>query len=191
MADEPHDPGETPITPMPQAPDLPQVPRFHLIEKLGEGGFAVVYRALQQEPVRREVAVKVLKAQVASEHVLARFETERQTLARMEHPGIARLWDAGRTAEGQPFFAMELVRGEPVTSYCKVHALGLHERLALFIAVSEAVQHAHEKGVLHRDLKPSNLLAFESEGEHAVKIIDFGIAKALEVTCDDEPMQGR
>jgi WD40 repeat protein/tRNA A-37 threonylcarbamoyl transferase component Bud32 len=190
MADEPKELLETQITPMPQALDLPQVPRFQLIEKLGEGGFAVVYRALQREPVRREVAVKVLKAQVASGHVLARFETERQTLARMEHPGIARLWDTGRTAEGQPFFAMELVRGEPVTSYCKVHALGLRERLTLFIAVCEAVQHAHEKGVLHRDLKPSNLLAFESEGEHAVKIIDFGIAKALEVTRDDEPETG-
>lgn len=190
MADEPDELGEPQITPAPQALDLPQVSRFHLIEKLGEGGFAVVYRALQKEPVRREVAVKVLKAQVASEHVLARFETERQTLARMEHPGIARLWDAGRTMEGQPFFAMELVRGEPITSYCKAHALGLHKRLRLFIAVCEAVQHAHEKGVLHRDLKPSNLLAFESEGEHAVKIIDFGIAKALEVTLDDEPDTG-
>ena len=190
MADEPSDPAETQITPAPQALDLPQMPRFHLIEKLGEGGFAVVYRALQREPVRREVAVKVLKAQVASEHVLARFETERQTLARMEHPGIARLWDAGRTAEGQPFFAMELVRGEPVTSYYKNHALSLHERLRLFIAICEAVQHAHEKGVLHRDLKPSNLLAFESDGQHAVKIIDFGIAKALEVTCEDEPSTG-
>ena len=190
MTDEPDEPLEPPVIPPPQAVGLPQVPRFQLIEKLGEGGFAVVYRALQREPVRREVAVKVLKAQVATEHVLARFETERQTLARMEHPGIARLWDAGRTQDGQPFFAMELVRGEPITTFCQAGSLGLHERLALFVAVCEAVQHAHEKGVLHRDLKPSNLLAFGSVGDCTVKIIDFGIAKALEVTLDDEPATG-
>ena len=191
LTEDEDDPLETQITPMPMAPDLPKVPRFHLIEKLGEGGFAVVYRALQKEPVRRDAAVKVLKAQVATEHVLARFETERQTLARMEHPGIARLWDAGRTEEGQPFFAMELVRGEPITSYCKLHGLGLPERLELFIAVCEAVQHAHEKGVLHRDLKPSNILAYSTEdGGREAKIIDFGIAKALEVTHDDETTTG-
>ncbi len=177
---------ETEITPPPAVGDMPRVPRHSMIEKIGEGGFANVYRALQREPVRREVAIKVLKSQVASYHVLARFETERQTLARMEHPGIARLWDSGVTMHGQPFFAMELVRGEPVTMFCERLKLGLEERLDLFCSICEAVQHAHEKGVLHRDLKPSNILVSGSGDERAVKIIDFGIAKALEATPDTD-----
>ncbi len=167
------------------ASPLPEVPRFQLWNKLGEGGFAIVYRAEQLEPVRREVAVKVLKREVSSHDVLARFEAERQTLARMDHPGIARLWDAGQTSAGQPYFAMELVHGLPVTSYAKSKNLGMRERLELFTEVCDAVQHAHEKGVLHRDIKPANLLVSEVNGKRRVKVIDFGIAKALEILPDE------
>jgi WD40 repeat protein/tRNA A-37 threonylcarbamoyl transferase component Bud32 len=184
LMDEPDVEAETEITPAPAAGDMPRVPRHSMIEKIGEGGFANVYRAMQREPVRREVAIKVLKPQIASYHVLARFETERQTLARMEHPGIARLWDSGVTMHGQPFFAMELVRGEPVTAYCEKNHLMLDERLQIFCSICDAVQHAHEKGVLHRDLKPSNILVAGAGSERVVKIIDFGIAKALELSPD-------
>ncbi|MFN0075294.1 MAG: protein kinase domain-containing protein [Prosthecobacter sp.] len=177
---------ETVITPAPPSGTMPRLPRYSMIEKLGEGGFANVYRAQQREPVRREVAVKVLKPNVATFNVLARFEAERQTLARMEHPGIARLWDSGVTMHGQPFFAMELVRGEPVTAYCSRYELDLRQRLEIFISICDAVQHAHEKGVLHRDLKPSNILVAGIGSEREVKIIDFGIAKALEVTPETE-----
>ncbi len=177
-------------TPPPSPPSrLPVVPRFTLIELIGEGGFAEVYRARQTEPVVREVAVKLLKGQMATADVLLRFEVERKTLARMEHPGIARLWDAGLTEAGQPFFAMELVRGEPVTRFCDLQHLDLHQRLEILRHICEAVQHAHEKGVLHRDLKPSNILVANGE----VKIIDFGIAKAMSVdleTSDSVPVTG-
>ncbi|MBK8093329.1 MAG: protein kinase [Verrucomicrobiaceae bacterium] len=167
-------------------PGLPRLPRHTLQEKIGEGGFANVYRALQREPVRRETAVKVLKPQVTSANVLARFEMERQTLARMEHPGIARLWDSGVTEDGVPFFSMELVRGEPVTSFCERHKLPLDERLELFRQICDAVQHAHEKGVLHRDLKPSNILVAVDGDDWNVKVIDFGIAKVLETAASEE-----
>jgi len=186
LMEEPDPEAETQITEAPALGDMPRVPRHSMIEKIGEGGFANVYRALQREPVKREVAIKVLKPQIASYHVLARFETERQTLARMEHPGIARLWDSGVTMHGQPFFAMELVRGEPVTAYCENNHLTLDERLEIFRSICEAVQHAHEKGVLHRDLKPSNILVAGAGSERVVKIIDFGIAKALEVSPEAE-----
>lgn len=182
LMDESDVEAETEITPAPAAGDMPRVPRHSMIEKIGEGGFANVYRAMQREPVKREVAIKVLKPQIASYHVLARFETERQTLARMEHPGIARLWDSGVTMHGQPFFAMELVRGEPVTAYCENYHVTLDERLQIFCSICDAVQHAHEKGVLHRDLKPSNILVAGAGCERVVKIIDFGIAKALELS---------
>ncbi len=177
---------ETLIMTAPRIDSMPQVEQYLMLEKLGEGGFANVYRAQQLEPVRREVAVKVLKSNVATSHVLARFKAERQTLARMEHPGIARFWDSGVTKLGQPFFAMELVRGQPVTTYCERYKLGLKERLEVFMAICHAVQHAHEKGVLHRDLKPSNILVASSGAERVVKISDFGIAKALEKTPETE-----
>ena len=189
VADEEEDARAAEVTvdvPPQLASGMPVVPKYELIEVVGEGGFAIVYRALQREPVRREVALKVLRPQVVGDHVLGRFETERQTLARMEHPNIARLWDAGTTQDGRPFFAMELVRGEPVTSYCKTHALQLRERLEIFCTICAAVQHAHEKGVLHRDLKPSNILVARHGDEHEVKVIDFGIAKALETTNDSD-----
>ncbi|MCH6551304.1 MAG: protein kinase [Planctomycetes bacterium] len=150
-------------------------------EALGEGGFAVVYRAAQLAPVRREVALKIVKLGVDTRQVLARFRAEQQTLALMDHPGIARVLDAGVTRSGRPFFAMDLVRGgTPITRWCDQRRLTLRQRLELLIEVCHAVQHAHHKGVIHRDLKPSNILVTE-EGEP--KLLDFGIAKLL----DDGP----
>ncbi len=150
-------------------------------EALGEGGFAVVYRAAQLAPVRREVALKIVKLGVDTRQVLARFRAEQQTLALMDHPGIARVLDAGVTRSGRPFFAMDLVRGgTPITRWCDQRRLTLRQRLELLIEVCHAVQHAHHKGVIHRDLKPSNILVTEGEGGSQVKVIDFGIARAVE-----------
>jgi len=151
---------------------------YTLVELLGEGGFGSVYRAEQQHPIRREVALKIIKLGMDTRQVIARFESERQTLAMMEHPNIARVLDAGATAVGRPYFVMELVRGEPLTAYCRGHSLGIRERLELFIPVCRAVQHAHAKGVIHRDIKPSNILVSAPEGTAVPKVIDFGIAKA-------------
>jgi serine/threonine protein kinase len=155
-------------------------------ELLGEGGMASVYRAEQLEPVRREVALKVIKPGMDSRQVVARFESERQTLALLEHPHIARVYDAGTTSSGRPYFAMELVQGTTITRYCDDRKLEAHERVRLFIDVCEAVQYAHQKGVIHRDLKPSNILVAERDGKPTVKVIDFGIAKAVTATTTDE-----
>lgn len=149
-----------------------------LVEKIGEGGFSTVWRAEQEEPVRRTVAVKILKCGLDSEEWAARFAVELQALALMEHPNIARVFDAGATPQGRPFFVMELVRSETLTRYCDAHLLPLPERLRLFASICHAVQHAHQKGVIHRDLKPSNVLVALVDGEPVAKIIDFGIAKA-------------
>ncbi len=162
-----------------------RVGRYRLIEILGEGGFGVVWRAEQVEPVRREVAVKVIKPGMDSAAVIARFEAERQALAVMDHPCIARVLDGGTTGPeferpGLPYFVMELVRGEPITAFCDRHRLSVEERLTLFAEVCEAIQHAHMKGVIHRDVKPSNVLvAYDHEGRARPKVIDFGVAKAL------------
>lgn len=153
--------------------------RYELIEPLGEGGFGVVWRAQQHQPIQREVALKVIKPGLDSRDVIVRFETERQALALMDHPNIAAVLDAGTTADGRPYFVMELVHGTPITEFCDQRRLGLRERLKLFIPVCLAVQHAHQKAVLHRDLKPSNLLVTECDGQAVPKVIDFGIAKAL------------
>ena len=153
---------------------------YTLIRKLGEGGFGVVWLAEQQEPIRRQVAVKVIKSGMDSREVIARFETERQALALMDHPGIARVFDAGTTDGGRPYFVMELVKGIPITRYCDDNRLGIPARLRLFISVCRAVQHAHQKGVIHRDLKPSNIIVTVHDGVASPKIIDFGIAKATE-----------
>ena len=152
---------------------------YRTLEALGEGGMGEVYRAEQLHPLRRQVALKLIKAGMDTRQVLVRFELERQALARMDHPGIARVYDAGVTATGRPFFAMELVEGKPLTDFCDEQRLGITERVALFIRICGAVQHAHQRGVVHRDLKPSNLLARHADGQIDVKIIDFGIAKAL------------
>jgi tetratricopeptide (TPR) repeat protein/serine/threonine protein kinase len=152
---------------------------YELVEQIGEGGFGLVFLAEQQHPVRRQVAVKVLKPGLDSRQVIARFEAERQALALMDHPSIAKVLDAGETATGRPYFVMELFRGVPVTDYCDQHGLTSRQRLELFRAVCQAVQHAHQKGLIHRDLKPSNVLVALHDGAAAVKVIDFGIAKAL------------
>jgi serine/threonine protein kinase len=152
---------------------------YKLLEQIGEGGFGIVFMAEQHEPIRRKVALKVLKPGMDSRQVLARFEAERQALALMDHPHIARVLDAGQTSGGRPYFVMELVKGLPVTVYCDQSQLTPRERLELFIPVCQAVQHAHQKGVIHRDLKPSNVLVTLQDGAAVVKVIDFGIAKAL------------
>ena len=152
---------------------------YRLLECIGEGGFGQVYVAKQNEPIRRRVALKLLKLGMNSREVLARFEAERQALAMMDHPHIAHVFDAGTTSNGQPFFAMELVRGVPITEFCRQQGLDIRQRLELFIDVCQAVQHAHQKGVIHRDLKPSNVLVTLHDAKPVVKVIDFGVAKAI------------
>jgi eukaryotic-like serine/threonine-protein kinase len=152
---------------------------YRLLQLLGEGGFGEVYLAEQRDPVIRRVAVKVIKLGMESKEIVARFEAERQALAMMDHPGVARFFDSGMTERGRPFFAMEFVPGVPITDYCDRMKLTTRERLQLFIDVCEAVQHAHQKGIIHRDLKPSNILVSDGDGRYAPKVIDFGIAKAV------------
>src|SRR5439155_13380497 len=153
--------------------------RYKLLEKIGEGGFGVVYMAEQVEPVQRKVALKIIKAGMDTKEVIARFEAERQAIALMDHPNIARALDAGATQAGRPYFVMELVRGIAITDYCDQANLPTRERLQLFMKVCQAVQHAHQKGVIHRDIKPSNVLVTLHDGEPVPKVIDFGVAKAL------------
>src|SRR5262245_199459 len=152
---------------------------YRPLQKIGEGGMGEVWLAEQTEPVRRKVALKVIKAGMDTRQVIARFEAERQALALMDHPAIARVYDAGATPRGLPYFAMEHVAGEPITTYCDRHLLSMPERLQLFARVCEGVQHAHQKGVIHRDLKPSNVLVAIQDGKPVPKIIDFGVAKAI------------
>jgi serine/threonine protein kinase/tetratricopeptide (TPR) repeat protein len=152
---------------------------YKLLEQIGEGGFGVVFMAEQQRPVRRKVALKVLKPGMDTRQVVGHFEAERQALAMMDHTNIAKVLDAGATATGRPYFVMELVRGVPITAFCDDNRLALPERLQLFVHVCQAVQHAHQKGIIHRDLKPSNVLVTLYDGTPVVKVIDFGIAKAL------------
>ncbi|MBI2926534.1 MAG: serine/threonine protein kinase [Verrucomicrobia bacterium] len=164
--------------PLPSEQSGARIGRYKLLEKIGEGGFGDVWMAEQEDPVRRRVALKVIKLGMDTREVVARFEAERQALALMDHPSIARVFDGGATESGRPFFVMELVRGLPITKYCDEHRLGTPERLELFIQVCRAVQHAHQKGVTHRDLKPSNILVMELDGKAVPKVIDFGVARA-------------
>ena len=157
----------------------PEIPGYRILGRLGEGGFGVVYEARQEQPVSRRVALKVIKPGMDTHEVIARFEAERQTLALMDHPHIAHVYDAGATGSGRPYFVMERVRGEPINRFCSTRNLPVDARLTLFAQVCAAVQHAHDKGVLHRDLKPSNILVSEHDGEPFARIIDFGIAKAM------------
>lgn len=160
--------------------DFARAGRFRLLALLGEGGFGRVYRAEQLRPVRREVAIKVIKPGMDTRRVLARFEAERQTLAIMNHPGIAKFLDAGATESGRSYFVMELVEGRPISAFCDEEGLDLRGRLELFVQVCEAVHHAHQRGVLHRDLKPTNVLVLRRDGRLAPVVIDFGIARALD-----------
>ena len=157
-----------------------QIGNYRLLEKIGEGGFGTVWTAEQEQPIRRRVALKIIKLGMDTREVIARFEQERQALAMMDHPHIAKVFDAGATQWGRPFFVMELVRGIKITDYCDEAHLPTTERLALFITVCQAVQHAHQKGIIHRDLKPSNILVETRDGAPEPKVIDFGVAKATQ-----------
>jgi eukaryotic-like serine/threonine-protein kinase len=164
---------------------------YRLIRKLGEGGMGQVWLAEQSAPVKRQVALKIIKAGRYDDSALLRFDVERQTLAIMDHPAIAKVFDAGSTSQGQPYFVMEYVPGFPITNYCDQKHLSVHERLALFIKVCEGVQHAHQKAIMHRDLKPSNILVVEVDGQPMPRIIDFGIAKAISQQAEDETLLTR
>jgi serine/threonine protein kinase/regulator of sirC expression with transglutaminase-like and TPR domain len=161
---------------------------YKLLEQIGEGGFGVVYMAEQTEPIRRKVALKVLKPGMDTHQVVARFEAERQALAIMDHANIAKVFDGGATPSGRPYFVMELVRGSPITEFCDQNHLPPRERLELFVSACQAVQHAHQKGIIHRDLKPSNVLVSLHDGKPLLKIIDFGVAKALGQELTDKTL---
>jgi eukaryotic-like serine/threonine-protein kinase len=165
--------------------------RYRLVQMIGEGGMGEVWLAEQKEPVRRRVAIKLIKAGMNTREVIARFESERQALALMDHPAIAKVLDAGSTPQGMPYFAMEYVAGVRITTYCDNHRLSMRERLELFVRVCEGVQHAHQKAIIHRDLKPSNILVTEVDGHPAPKIIDFGVAKALTQRLSGESVYTR
>src|SRR5207248_5396623 len=151
---------------------------YKLLEPIGEGGMGAVWMAQQTEPVKRLVALKLIKAGMDSRQVIARFEAERQALALMDHANIARVLDAGTSGAGRPYFVMDLVKGVPITRYCDVHHLTPRQRLELFLPVCQAVQHAHQKGIIHRDLKPANVMIALYDGKPVPKVIDFGVAKA-------------
>ena len=161
------------------------------MEQIGEGGMGLVFVAEQQQPVRRKVALKVIKPGMDTRDVIARFEAERQALALMDHPNIARVLDAGATDSGRPYFVMELVKGVPITDFCDQNQLTPRERLGLFVSVCQAVQHAHSKGVIHRDIKPSNVLVTLHDGVPVVKVIDFGVAKAVGQSLTDKTVYTR
>ncbi len=152
--------------------------RYEVLERIGEGGMGTVFLAEQVDPVRRRVALKIIRLGMDTDNVVARFESERQALALMNHPNIAQVFDAGANDDGRPFFVMEYVRGTPITDHCDENRLTLEDRLALFVEICQGVQHAHHKGIIHRDIKPSNVLVADKDGRPVAKIIDFGLAKA-------------
>jgi len=155
-----------------------QIGPYKLLQRIGHGGMGEVWLAEQVEPVKRRVAIKLIKSGLASKEIVARFEAERQALAMMNHPNIARILDAGATRDGQPYLVMEWVVGTALTKYCDDNRLGIEDRLDLFMDVCQGVQHAHQKGIIHRDLKPTNILVGTQDGRPLPKIIDFGLAKA-------------
>lgn len=165
-----------------------RIGRYKLLQQIGQGGMGVVYMAEQTEPVVRKVALKIIKLGMDTRAVIARFEAERQALALMDHPNIARVLDAGCTETGRPYFVMELIKGIKITDYCDQNNLSTRERLGLFVQVCQAIQHAHQKGVVHRDIKPSNILVTLYDGVPAPKIIDFGIAKATQQPLTDKTL---
>ena len=164
---------------LPTEPPGTQIGPYKLLQQVGEGGMGVVYMAEQSEPVQRKVALKVIKPGMDTRQVIARFDAERQALAVMDHPNIAKVLDAGATESGRPYFVMELVRGIPITQYCDENNLPVRERLELFASVCQAIQHAHTKGIIHRDIKPTNVMVTRQDGQPVVKVIDFGVAKAM------------
>jgi hypothetical protein len=163
---------------------------YKLLQQIGEGGFGTVFMAEQQHPVRRKVALKVIKPGMDTRQVIARFEAERQALAIMDHVNIARVFDGGTTESGRPYFVMELVQGVPITKYCDDNHLSPRERLELFLPVCQAIQHAHQKGIIHRDIKPSNVMVTLYDGKPVPKVIDFGVAKATEQPLTESPCRG-
>src|SRR5256886_2275853 len=165
-----------------------KIGRYKLLQQIGEGGCGVVYMAEQEEPVRRRVALKVIKLGMDTRQVIARFEAERQALALMDHPNIAKVLDAGATETGRPYFVMELVKGVRITDYCDRNNLSTTVRLNLFTQVCHAIQHAHQKGIIHRDIKPSNILVSLDDGVPVPKVIDFGIAKATQGKLTDRTL---
>jgi WD40 repeat protein/serine/threonine protein kinase/tetratricopeptide (TPR) repeat protein len=177
-------PAESPTTEKPGTVIGP----YKLLQQIGEGGMGTVYMAEQAAPVRRKVALKIIKPGMDTREVIARFEAERQALALMDHPNIARVFDGGTTAAGRPYFVMEIVRGVPITDYCDQNNLPVHERLELFVTVCHAVQHAHQKGIIHRDIKPSNVLVTLHDGHPLPKVIDFGVAKAIGQQLTDKTL---
>src|SRR5207245_2280948 len=180
------DPTTRVTVPSEQGPGT-MIGRYKLLEKVGEGGFGTVYVAEQREPVKRRVALKIIKLGMDTKQVIARFEAERQALALMDHPNIAKVLEAGATDTGRPYFVMELVRGIKITDYCDQNNLSTRQRLDLFIEVCQAIQHAHQKGIIHRDIKPSNILVtlHDPDKSGVPKVIDFGIAKATEGRLTD------
>jgi tetratricopeptide (TPR) repeat protein/serine/threonine protein kinase len=185
-----HEPEDGPTADRPAAGESPGavIGPYKLLDRIGEGGFGVVYMAEQTHPVRRKVALKVLKPGMDTKQVVARFEAERQALAILDHPNIAPVFDGGTTPAGRPYFVMELVKGVPITDFCDHNHLSPRQRLELFLAVCAAVQHAHQKGIVHRDLKPSNVLVARHDTTPVVKVIDFGVAKALGQELTDKTL---
>ena len=165
-----------------------QIGRYKLLSVLGEGGYGIVYLAEQERPMRRRVALKIIKPGMDSKEVLARFESERQALALLDHAHIAQVFTSGATDVGRPYFVMEHVDGMPITDYCDHHKLSIEDRLRMFQQVCEAVQHAHQKGIIHRDLKPSNILVSHRDDKPVSKIIDFGVARATSQPLTDRTL---
>ncbi len=174
----PHEDLETTNAAEPEGGSAQRIDNYRILQKVGEGGMGEVYEAEQEKPVRRRVALKIIKHGMDTKQVVARFEAERQALAMMDHPSVAKVFEAGATPRGRPYFVMEFVRGVPITEHCDRQKLSVRERLELFLQVCEGVQHAHQNAIIHRDLKPSNVLVSIQDGRAVPKIIDFGVAKA-------------
>ena len=175
----------------PEGPGVIIGGKYKLLQAIGEGGMGAVWMAQQIEPVKRLVALKLIKAGMDSKIIVARFEAERQALSMMDHPNIARVFDVGTTSTGRPFLVMELVKGTPITDFCDARKLTPRQRLELFVPVCNAIQHAHQKGIIHRDIKPSNVLVALHDDKPVPKVIDFGVAKATSAALWKRPFTGR